>query len=83
MNFGALPFTFADESDYDALEQGDTLALSGVSETLRDGSEFTLENRTRGTEITVRPRVSGRRVNVLLGGGIIDWRRERRIEQGG
>ncbi len=83
MNFGALTLTFADESDYDALEQGDLLALSGVPETLWDGSELTLENRTRGTELIVRPRVSGRRVNVLLGGGIINWMRERLIEQEG
>ena len=45
MSLGVLPLTFADESDYDALEQGSTLALSGVPETLRDGSELTLENR--------------------------------------
>ena len=47
VNFGVLLLTFADESDYDALEQGDTLALSGVPEMLRSGRELTLENRTR------------------------------------
>ena len=72
MTFGVLPLTFADESDHGVLEQGYTLALSGVPETLRDESELTLENRITGTELTVRHRVSGRRVNNSLGCGLIN-----------
>jgi aconitate hydratase len=83
VNFGVLPLTFADDSDYDALEQGDTLTLSGVPEMLRGGDELTLENRTRGIELTVRHGLSGRQVDILLGGGLINWMRERLIERGG
>ncbi|HKZ26954.1 MAG TPA: aconitate hydratase, partial [Rubrobacteraceae bacterium] len=83
VNFGVLPLTFTDEADYDALEQGDTLSLSSVPETLRGGRELTLENRTRGTELTVRHGLSGRQVGILLGGGLINWMRERLIEREG
>ena len=83
VNFGVLPLTFADESDYDVLEQGDTLTLSGVPKMLRSGRELTLENRPRGTELSVRHRLSGRQVDVLLGGGIINWMRERLVEREG
>jgi aconitate hydratase len=83
VNFGVLQLTFADESDYDALEQGDTLALSAVPEALRGGSELLLENRTRGTELTVRHGLSERQIEVLLKGGLINWMRERLIEREG
>jgi aconitate hydratase len=83
VNFGVLPLTFTDEADYDALEQGDTLSLTGVPEALQSGRELTLENRTRGTELTVRHGLSGRQVGILLGGGLINWMRERLIEREG
>jgi aconitate hydratase len=77
VNFGVLPLTFADESDYDSIEQGDTLALSGVPEALQGGRELRLENRTRDTELTLRYELSERQVDVLLKGGLINWMRER------
>jgi aconitate hydratase len=77
VNFGVLPLTFADESDYDSIEQGDTLALSGVPEALQGGRELRLENRTRDTELTLRHELSERQVDVLLKGGLINWMRER------
>jgi aconitate hydratase len=83
VNFGILPLTFADESDYDSVEQGDMLALSGVPEALRDGRELRLENRTKGTELTVRHELSGRQVDVVLKGGLINRMRERLKEREG
>ena len=77
VSFGVLPFTFADESDYDSIEQGDTLALSGMPEALRTGRELRLENRTKGTELTVQHELSERQVEVVLKGGLINWMRER------
>ena len=77
VNFGVLPLTFADESDYDSIEQGDTLALSGVPEALQGGRELRLENRTKDTELTLRHELSERQVDVLLKGGLINWKRER------
>jgi aconitate hydratase len=35
VNFGVLPLTFTNESDYHSLEQGDTLALLRVPEALQ------------------------------------------------
>jgi aconitate hydratase len=81
VSFGVLPFTFADESDYDSIEQGDTLALSGMPEALRTGRELRLENRTKGTELTVRHGLSERQVEVVLKGGLINWMRERLKER--
>jgi aconitate hydratase len=81
VNFGVLPLTFANEADYDALEQGDTLALSWVPEALRDGRKLWTENRTKGTDLALRHELSRRQVDVLLKGGLINWMREHLKEQ--
>ncbi|MDQ3841186.1 MAG: aconitate hydratase [Actinomycetota bacterium] len=83
VNFGVLPLTFADESDYDSIEQGDTLVLSSVPEALRDGRELRLENRTKGAELRLRHGLSERQIDVMLTGGLINWMRERLKEREG
>jgi aconitate hydratase len=80
-NFGVLPLTFADPADYDAIEQGDVVRLSGVHETLRSGRrEFgaTLEaaGGARRT-IALLHDLSPRQVDLLLAGGVINWLRRR------
>jgi len=77
VNFGVLPLLFTDESDYDSIEQDDVFALSNVPEALRNGRELRLENRTKGTKLTVWHGLSKRQVDVLLKGGLINWMRER------
>jgi aconitate hydratase len=54
-----------------------------VPEALQGGGEFTLENQTKGTELTVRHGLSGRQIEVLLKGGLINWMRERLEEREG
>ena len=83
VNFGVLPLTFADESDYDSIEQGDKLVLSSVPEALRDGRELRLENRTKGAGLRLRHGLSERQIDVMLTGGLINWMRERLKEREG
>ena len=83
VNFGILPLTFVEESDYESIEQEDTIALSGVPEALREGNELKLENRTKGDQITLRHELSNRQIGVLLKGGLVNWMREQLQENGG
>ena len=83
VNFGVLPLTFADESDYDSIEQGDKLVLSSVPEALRDGRELRLENRTKGAGLRLRHGLSERQIDVMLTGGLINWMRARLKEREG
>src|SRR5215217_232282 len=83
INFGVLPLTFADESDYDSIEQGDKLVLSSVLEALRDGRELRLENRTKGAGLRLRHGLPERQIDVMLTGGLINWMRERLKEREG
>jgi aconitate hydratase len=71
VNFGVLPLTFADPSDYDRVEQGDVLHLPEVEERVRQGRDLVVENRTKATTITVEHRLSSRQVEVMLAGSLI------------
>jgi predicted aconitate hydratase len=78
VNFGILPLELVDESDYDAIEVDDVLALDGVHDALSGGpGELSLRNATQGTEYAVRHRLSPRQVEILLAGGLIPWLRDR------
>ena len=74
VNFGVLPLTFADPADYDCLEVGDVIELSGVHATLRTGSkEFVASLNSGRDTITLRHDLSPRQVDLLLSGGVINW----------
>lgn len=78
VNFGVLPLTFTDAADYDRLEIGDTIGLSGVHGALRSGAKELKAslNGGRGTVVLLHD-LSPRQVDLLLEGGVINWLRDR------
>jgi len=68
-NFGVLALEFDDEADYEQVQQGDTLALEGLHEALRDGN--TIQARLGDREVVLRHRLSPRQVDKVLAGGVI------------
>ena len=68
-NFGVLALEFDDASDYDGIEQGDTLLLEGLHEALREGREVSAQAGDR--TIRLRHRLSPRQVDMVLAGGVI------------
>jgi aconitate hydratase len=77
VNFGVLPFTFVDSSDYDRINPGDRLRISDLRR-LGDHRQSTVENLTQQAEFTVTHALSPRQVDVLLAGGLINWVRTSR-----
>jgi aconitate hydratase len=66
VNFGILPLTFVNETDYDAFEQGDEIELN-VKEL--NGKTLHLKNKTKGKDIPVTTPLSPRDVEVVKAGG--------------
>ena len=66
VNFGILPLTFVNETDYDAFEQGDEIELD-VKEL--NGKTLHLKNKTKGKDIPVTTPLSPRDVEVVKAGG--------------
>ncbi|MPZ63734.1 MAG: aconitate hydratase [Propionibacteriales bacterium] len=79
VNFGVLPLEFDEQTDYEAVQSGDVLAMCGLRDTVQ-GQELTVRNTSQNTEYAVHHRLSPRRVEVLLAGGLIPWLRERTTE---
>ncbi|HVO39973.1 MAG TPA: aconitate hydratase, partial [Spirochaetia bacterium] len=71
INFGILPLTFADPSDYDRIRQGDMMRISGVRRLLENGaSEVPVS--VNGKTITTKLEVSDRHRRILLAGGLLN-----------
>jgi len=72
INYGVLPLVFVDEEDYERLQQGDVLKASNLRKAIRSGDRVTLDCRG---QIAARHGLSPREVDVVLAGGLINWRR--------
>ncbi|MGH6663984.1 MAG: aconitate hydratase [Pseudolabrys sp.] len=73
VNFGVLPLTFGHAEDYDRLRQGDILQLRDLHRALQNDADMTIEC---GGPITVRHGLTRKQADVLLAGGLINWRRK-------
>ncbi|PRZ40491.1 aconitase [Antricoccus suffuscus] len=73
-NFGVLALEFANPSDYDSIEQGDTVKLTGIPEQLKAGNKVMAT--LAGREVELRHRLSPRQVEMVIAGGRIPQRRQ-------
>ncbi|MGH2792418.1 MAG: aconitate hydratase [Actinomycetota bacterium] len=72
-NFGVLALEFADPSDYDGIEEGDVLALRGLSAKSLGENEkkIEVENTTKNETYHLMHRLSPRQVEMVVAGGLI------------
>jgi aconitate hydratase len=77
VNFGILPLEFADEADYDRVEQGDRLRIEGVRAELEKGAGIEVRNVTKDETYRARHRLSPRQRELVAAGGQIPLLRER------
>ncbi len=75
INSGILPVTFADEADYDRINNGDLLVLENAREQIKAGNDLVLKNKTANTTIKVKTALSGRQVDIMLAGGLLNYTR--------
>ena len=73
INAGILPLTFANEADYDKIDAGDTLSLTGLREKIACGQPLTVYNETKKVGIPVECPLSERMREILLCGGLLDF----------
>ena len=73
INFGILPLTFALESDYDTIEQGDSLAFENIIGDLKAGTSITMLNLSKKTSIIVHHDLSTRQKDIVLAGGLLNY----------
>ncbi len=74
INAGILPLTFKNPGDYEKISQGDTVELSGLRGTVKNGGDIIA--KLGETEIPLCLDISERDREILLAGGLLDYTRE-------
>ncbi|RPJ06899.1 MAG: aconitate hydratase [Spirochaetaceae bacterium] len=72
VNFGIIPFEFANPADYDNIAEGDVLVFPDVRDRLSKGQPITVRNQTRKMEFGVNLTIGGRFLKILLEGGLLN-----------
>jgi aconitate hydratase len=88
VNFGVLPLEFVDPADYEHMHAGARLVIDNLREQIATSQEVAVQEVSRTGElepirvIRTRHRLSGRQVEIMLVGGLIEWMRGRLVPQG-
>lgn len=73
INAGILPLTFENESDYDAISQGDVLSMPDVKEAVKAGKDIVITNKTTGKQIIAKCELTDRTKEIILEGGLLNY----------
>ena len=77
VNAGILPFTFANEEDYDKIDQMDELSLPNIKDAIENNKPVVLKNLTKSEEYQLNSsHLSARQRAMLVCGGLLDYTRE-------
>jgi aconitate hydratase len=76
INFGILPLVFANEADYDTIDQGDILEMSCLHEELKNDATIHLVNLSKNLTYDLKHDLSDRFVNIILAGGLLNYTKE-------
>ena len=77
VNAGILPFTFANEADYDRIDQMDQLVLADIRTAMENNTPVVLKNLTKNEKYPLdTSHLSARQRAMLLCGGLLDYTRE-------
>ena len=73
INFGIVPFTFADAKDYDAIKAGDALVIEGLSAAIEGDGKVTVTVKGAGKAktFTAVTALSDREKHLILCGGLL------------
>lgn len=72
INFGIVPFTFANEADYDTIDEGNVLKISNLHQ-LAPGKAMMVENVTKKTSFAVNHALSQLDIDILMAGGRLNY----------
>jgi len=73
INAGIVPMTFADESDYDRISQGDEILIENIGAQLKAGDTIKVTNKTKGFDFVANVSLSDRQKEMLYAGGLLNY----------
>ncbi|MBR4598641.1 MAG: aconitate hydratase, partial [Treponema sp.] len=75
INYGIIPMTFANPADYDKIQQGDTLELKDLDDSLKNGKPFKVLINGK-TEIECVNDIAARSAKIIMAGGLAAYTRK-------
>lgn len=73
INAGILPLTFSDPSDYDSISLGDQLEVKSLRDSVKNGEDVIILNKTNGKEIVCKCELTDRNKDIILSGGLLGY----------
>ena len=73
INFGIVPMTLENESDYDKISEGDEIAILGFKEAIEKGDKAYLTLKKTGEKLALNLSLSDRQRDILLAGGTLNY----------
>lgn len=73
INAGIIPMTFANESDYDKIDQADMLEIKNIKEQIEKGGTVTVTNVTKGFDFEAEVNFSQRQKDMIFAGGLLNY----------
>jgi len=81
INFGIVPLTFKNESDYDKIDQGDEIEIPNIRNIIETGGILKVVNKTKGVEFEVEYNLSDRQKKIILAGGTLEYMKKQSLEK--
>jgi aconitate hydratase len=74
VNFGIVPLLFNNPSDYDEIEQGDSIEISDIKKVIETGGkDIKAKNVTKNKDITLKLYLTDMQRKIILAGGLLPF----------
>jgi aconitate hydratase len=73
VNFGIIPLSFKNMTDYDKIKQGDEIEIPDIRKKLQNNEPVILENKTKNLQIELGYNLSQRQKAILYEGGLLPY----------
>lgn len=78
INFGILPLTFSNPSDYEKIEQGDILEIVDIYDSLENDKSFKVINKSKNYTFETVAKFTKKEKEVLKSGGLLPYIKKKR-----
>ncbi len=76
INAGIVPMTFANEADYDRIDQNDELKIENIGKQIAESDTIKVTNVTKGFDFECSVSFSDRQKAMLYAGGLLNYTKE-------
>jgi aconitate hydratase len=73
INFGIIPFEFANAEDYDTIDHNDVLKFENLIDNFKNGKTHHVLNETKNLTYELKHSLSERQIQVIVAGGVINY----------